>query len=449
MSGVGQAIARAAARVVERSPYRPVGSDDQRSWFFLAAIQIGVTICVPLFALGGQLGRHARYVDLIPAVILGTTIAAFFATLTGLVGRHARVPTAVVMRRAFGETGGKLVASILIVTLFGWFGVQTEMLVQSIQSLLASAFGVQAQRILLTVFCGALMSSTAIIGFRALGKIAYVAVPLLLAVIAVPTWIALATHDVAPLLTAPAAEAPFSFGLVVSIISGGHMVAVTTAPDLTRFLRYPRDTVMGMGVSLGFALPILLLVAALLAVIYDNGNLVAVLVAAGVGAPALLVIVLATWTSNDKNLYESALSMSTLFPQRERWQLTAVAGAVGTVLAAAGIFEHFIELLIFLGIAIAPVAGVYLTDFQLNRDRYAPDASEAQGLRWASFIAWGCGISLGLLTLPQSSHGFGLLSLTSIPALDALLGAASAHAAFHFLSNGRPARDVTRSVPHV
>jgi purine-cytosine permease-like protein len=148
------------ARLVERSPARVVAEDDRRGWFFLAAIQIGVSICVPLFALGGQLGRHARFIDLVPAV---------FAA------------------------------------------------------------------------CGILMSSTAIIGFRALGKVAYVAVPLLLAVITVPTWIALRTHDVGPLLGAPPAEAPYTFGLIVAIISGGHMVAVTIAPDLTRFLRSSRD----------------------------------------------------------------------------------------------------------------------------------------------------------------------------------------------------------------
>jgi cytosine permease len=212
---------------------------------------------------------------------------------------------------------------------------------------------------------------------------------------------------------------------VVSIISGGHMVAVTTAPDLTRFLRSPRDTIVGMAVSLGIALPILLLLAALLAVIYGSANLVAVLVAAGVGAPALLVIVLATWTSNDKNLYESALALSTLFSSRERWQLTAIAGAVGTAMAAVGIFEHFIEVLIFLGIGIAPVAGVYLVDFHINRTRYGVESSGAPvSLRWKPFLAWGAGTLLAVLSLPRASHGLGLVHLTSIPTIDALLGAA-------------------------
>jgi cytosine permease len=416
-------IGTALARLVERSPQRPVARDDQRSWFFLAAIQVGVTICVPLFALGGALGQHARFTSLVPAVIAGAWVACLFAALTGLVGVHARVPTALLMRRAFGEAGGKAVAGILILTLWGWFGVQTEMLVDSLRTLLKSSMGVTVPRLAVTIACGAIMSSTAIIGFRALGKIAYVAVPLLLAVIAVPTYIAVASHDLPPLLNAPAADIPYTFGMIVSIISGGHMVAVTIAPDITRFLRSPRDVVIGMVVSLGFALPVLLLLAALLAVIYGNANLIAILVASGVGAPALLVIVLATWTSNDKNLYESALSLSTLLPQWERWKLTALAGAVGTGFAAAGIFEHFIELLIFAGIAIAPIAGVYLADFWRDPARFTADLA-SPNVRWRSFVAWGTGIAIGLASLPSSAHGLELVRLTSIPTLDALLAAA-------------------------
>jgi cytosine permease len=416
-------IGTALARLVERSPQRPVEQDDRRSWFFLAAIQVGVTICVPLFALGGQLGQHSRFSDLIPAVVAGALIACLFATLTGIVGVRARVPTAVLLRTAFGTVGGRAVAGILILTLWGWFGVQTEMLVDSIRTLLLSSTGLTLPRLAVTIACGAIMSSTAIIGFRALGKVAYVAVPLLLAVITVPIYIAVSTHDVLPLLGAPAAGNPYTFGLIVSIISGGHMVAVTIAPDITRFLRSPRDVVIGMGVSLGCALPVLLLLAALLAVIYGNANLIAILVASGVGAPALLVIILATWTSNDKNLYESALSLSTLFPRRERWQLTAIAGAVGTALAAAGIFEHFIELLIFAGIAIAPIAGVYLVEFWRDPGRFTGDVPNCN-VRWHSFAAWAGGIGVGLATLPRGSHGLELVRLTSIPTLDALLAAA-------------------------
>jgi cytosine permease len=415
-------------RAVEHSPFKPVTGADHRGWFFLATIKVGVMICVPLFALGGDLGAHMRFVDLVPALLAGSIGTALLATLTGLVGMRARVPTAMLVRTTFGELGGKFVAAILLVTLFGWFGVQTEVLVNSINALLQASLGLRLPPLMLTVVCGALISTTAIIGFRALGKVAYVAVPLLLAVIAVPTWMALSTHEVGPLLSAPAAALPYSFGMVVSIVTGGHMVAVAITPDITRFMRSGRDTVIGVAIGYAIMLPILVSLAALLAAVYRNPDLVAIMIATGVGGPALLVIVLATWTSNDKNLYESSLAMSSLVPGVARWKLTAAAAAIGTALAAAGIFSHFISMLIFMGIGIAPVAGVYLVDFWLDAGRY--QRAEVVRVRIGSLAAWGVGILVGLATLPQAAGGFGWFTLTSASTLDALLGAAVAQVLF-------------------
>nr|WP_240954226.1 cytosine permease [Solimonas marina] len=425
------------ARLVERSPYRAVGADDQRSWLFLVAIHVGVSICVPLFAFGGQLGRHMSFVELVGAVLAGAALIVVLAFATGYVGMRARVPTAILVRQTFGERGAHVVALVLTLASFGWFGVQTEMLVNSIFAL-AHVQPSAGLRLILTFAAGALMSSTAIIGVRALGKVTYIAVPLLLLVIAVPASIALSRQDLAPLLMKAPPEAAYGFGAVVSIVVGSHMSTIAISPDLTRFLRTPRDVAAGTIASFAVALPVLLLLSALLAVVYGSSDLVAVMVAAGVGAPALIVIILATWTSNDKNLYESALSLSALFPRIERWQLTAIAALIGTAVAAAGIFQHFIGFLVLLGLAIAPVAGVYLVDYWMGGTRYA-DGAPIERLRVAPFVAWAGGSLFGLMTLPADSSGLGWLTLTTVPTLDALLAAALLHIVLSRLLGSRRA----------
>ena len=423
------------ATLIERSPLRRLGAQDLRGWWFLAIVQIGVAICVPLFALGGQLGQHMRFVDLAPALLTATTLTAVTCMLTGMVGVRARVPTAMIVQRTFGPGGGKLIAVIFIVTLFGWFGVQTELLVHSVNALLKSSVGFEFNRLLLTLLCGLVMSSTAIIGVKALGKVAYLAVPLLLIILSVPTWLTLSTRDLHVIANAPAGATPFPFGVAVSIVFGGHMVGIAVAPDLTRFLRSPRDVVIGATVSFGIVLPVLIGVSALLSVAYGTGDLIALLIATSVGIPALLVVVLATWTSNDKNLYESALALSSVLPKMERWKLTAAAGAIGTCIAAAGIFRHFIELLIGLGITIGPIAGVYLSDFLLRREVYGAEApATGPAIRWQAVIAWVGGIGVGLLTLAPNQLGLGLMTLTTVSALDAFLAAFLGYAALTWFS---------------
>lgn len=419
-------LANLLSRVVERGPSRPVDQAELRGWFFLATVKVGVMICVPLFALGGALGTHMRLAMLAPAVFVGALATTVLAIATGLVGMRARVPTAVLVRQTFGMQGAKVVAAILIVTLFGWFGVQTEVVVSSINALLDAQFGFTLPRLALTVACGALISSTAIIGVRALGKVSYVAVPLLLAVIAVPVWIALHRHAWVSLLDLPAASAPYSFGDVVSIIVGGHIVAIAITPDVSRFMRSARDTAVGIAVGYGVALPILLSLAALLALIYRNGDLVAIMILTGVGGPAIFVLLLSTWTANDKNLYETSLALATLAPKVARWKLTIVAAIAGTTLAAAGIFSHFIAFLVWMGITIGPVAGVYLVDYALAPGRYR-DGDPVPSWRRGPFVAWMVGIVGGLVTLPAASGGLGLATITSAPTLDALFVGAVAH----------------------
>jgi cytosine permease len=313
--------------------------------------------------------------------------------------------------------------------------------VHSINALLRASTGFRINTLALTIVCGAIMSSTAIIGVKALGKVAYLAVPLLLAVISVPTAITLSTRDVHALALAPATAAPFTFGVAVSIIFGGYMVGVTVSPDLTRFLRTPRDVLIGSGVSLGIVLPLLLGLSALLAIAYGSADLIVLLSTTSVGIPALLVIVLATWTSNDKNLYESALALASLLPSVERWKLTAAAGVIGTLIAATGIFAHFIQLLIGLGITIGPIAGVYLSDFMLRRAAYGASRSAVEpAVRWSAIIAWLTGILAGVATLPPGEMGFGWFRLTSISAIDALAAAFVSYAAMNWLALRAAAR---------
>ena len=172
--------------------------------------------------------------------------------------------------------------------------------------------------------------------------------------------------------------------------------------------------------SMAIAFPVLLLLAAALALTWRTPDLVSIMVQAGVALPGLFVVVLATWTSNDRNLYASALALSAILPGIDRWMLALGAGVLGTALAGAHILSHFLDWLVFLGILVAPMAGVYVADFFLDRSEYDPDR-QAPRLRKAPVGCWLAGSTVGVLTLPTSAKGLGLFQLTTVPTFDALL----------------------------
>ena len=68
-----------------------------------------------------------------------------------------------------------------------------------------------------------------------------------------------------------------------------------------------------------------------------------IIVGFGLGVPALLVLILSTWTINSANLYSASLSLTATFPRVCQWKFTLLAGACGSLLAVAGIIDAFVS----------------------------------------------------------------------------------------------------------
>ena len=411
------------AALVERKPDQPPRAEDLRSWPFLTMVLVGVSISVPFFAFGGQLGQHATFTTVAPAIIFGSLLLGFWGIATGYVGVSARLPTAIIIRRTFGTRGSLVIVALMVVTSFCWFGLQTQLLVTSVAAILRTQLGYTLDQRVGIVLVGALIASTAIIGVKAMGKVAVVSVPLLLIATLVPLFIGLGRGGLPALAAARPIAEPLGTGMIVSVVVAAEVFGCSINPDLSRFLKTPRDNATAMFINYGVAFPLLLILAAALGIIYGNADLVATMLAAGIALPGLLVIILATWTSNDKNLYASALALSALFPRVERWQLAVIAGVLGTCLAAADILGHFIVWLTFIGLLIAPMSGVYVTDFFMDRDLYTAEAPEPPAFRAVPLACWLFGIVVGVATLPTQNVGLGLFELTRAPTVDALLAA--------------------------
>ncbi|WER21228.1 cytosine permease [Providencia stuartii] len=146
------------------------------------------------------------------------------------------------------------------------------------------------------------------------------------------------------------------------------------------------------------------------------------------------IVIFSTIKMNDINLYSSSLGFSTLlnaiFNKRfDRRYLTWVIGIFGTIASMLGILDNFIGFLIYLGIAIPPVAGIMVIDYYLlKRDRKELETTRAKGelpLTCEAFnpitlIVWIIAVIVGWLSseLGPFNADFG------VPALNSLLASA-------------------------
>src|SRR3546814_6467415 len=91
-----------------------------------------------------------------------------------------------------------------------------------------------------------------------------------------------------------------------------------------------------MLLSFPLAAPLLMLIAALIALATGQTDIMQLVVAMGFGAPALLMLLLSVWTINALNLYSAGLSMAATFPAIRPWIFIVAGGAVGCTFAQIG-----------------------------------------------------------------------------------------------------------------
>ncbi|GAI32783.1 unnamed protein product, partial [marine sediment metagenome] len=124
----------------------------------------------------------------------------------------------------------------------------------------------------------------------------------------------------------------------------------------------------------------------------------------------------------DNNLYSASLAFSVIFRRWPKWILTAIAGAIGIGLALWGIYGMFVSWLLILCVLIPPIAGIYIADyFFINRDFYKyENLPKTPKARWLMLVSWVAASFIAYCTTAAPT-GFGLFTITQIPAIDSFL----------------------------
>ncbi|RVT92977.1 cytosine permease [Sphingomonas crocodyli] len=410
----------------------PVPINNRISWWTIALIKIGVVLALPGFLIGAQIGHSMGLRNGMIAFFGGAAILAIIAMLTATVAAQTHLATSVITQFPFGRVGARVINLILGITLIGWFAVTAEIFGSTLAQMATSILTIHIPEKVGTVIGGLLMVGTTMFGFKAISRLADLAVPLLLILLLVITWLAIRDHSLATLL-AYRGTGQTSIGVSISAVVGGASVGTIIFPDIARFARSANHGRGAAVFTYGLCLPLMFVMVAVASVATGERNIMVLMLALGLGGITLAFLVFKAWTTNVANLYSSSLFFSTLLPRfRFRFVVLGV-GALGIASATLGLTQHFVPFLLVLGITIPPIAGIYVTDYQLRGRRLdiAVLASNPK-IGIPAFCAWGGGIAIAGLSSSNS-----VLTLTSIPSCDSIIVAAALYAALHFCTQGR------------
>lgn len=340
-----------------------VSSKDKKGFFSMLVIMLGFTFFSASMMTGGTLGTGLDFKSFILAVAIGNLILAIYTGLLSYIGSSTGLSMHLLTRYSFGEKGSYLASFITSITQIGWFGVGISMFAIPI----ANRFNINVY--VLVGITGILMTSTAYFGIKSLTILSAIAVPAI-AILGITSAFMAADSvgGISGLMNIIPVE-KISLISAISLCIGSFISGGTVTPDFTRFSKSKISAVSTTVIAFLIGNSLMFLFGAIGAMVTGNAEIADVMFSQGLIIPAIIVLGLNIWTTNDNALYTSGLGLSNITKISKK-KLVLISGLIGTV-GAIWLNNNFIGFLTFLNSMLPPVGGIIIADFFfINKCKY-------------------------------------------------------------------------------
>lgn len=354
----------------------------------LTFVMLGLTFFSASMWTGGTLGTGLTFHDFFLAVFLGNLLLGIYTAFLGYIGAKTGLSTHLLARYSFGVKGSWLPSFLLGGTQVGWFGVGVAMFAIPV----GKATGLDIN--MLIMVSGILMTVTIFFGISALTILSVIAVPAIAILGSYSVY--LAVNDVGGIdhLRDIIPTTPLSFSTALALVVGSFVSAGTLTADFVRFGRNAKGAVLVAMIAFFLGNSLMFIFGAAGAAAVGMADISDVMIAQGLLIPAIIVLGLNIWTTNDNALYASGLGFANITGLSSR-TLSVMNGLIGT-LTALWLYNNFVGWLTFLSAAIPPIGGVIIADYLMNRRRYDSFAdAKFMVVNWVAILAVALGIAAG------------------------------------------------------
>ncbi|MGL5254498.1 MAG: cytosine permease [Brevinema sp.] len=385
---------------MEKNSFEKVSENKRVHWINIMFIWLGSMICIPSLLEGGAKVEFLSPGGIFWSSLIGYMILAVIVYFQGSQGADLGLPTDKLAESSFGKKGGSFIVSALIaLSLIGWFGIQTAITGKAIAQILAFS-NISVPVAAVSIACGILMMTNAIYGYNSLVLLNNISVPALLILCGYGVYSSYTTLDIG-------AKVAFSswFEIKDSMTSmlkgidftvGGLIVGAVISANYSRYSRSRKDTGLSGLVGIVPAGVVLAMIGAMMTIAAGESDFTIVLGRMGYPVLALVVLILATWSTNVGNAYSGGLALTNMLNLKDdkRYLATCIAGGAGIILAITGILDNFINFLLLLTKGITPVVGVMFADYWIVGKGKASSWKPKSGWYLPGVIAWFIGFTI-------------------------------------------------------
>lgn len=405
-------------------PLSAVPASQRKGLLSTSVVLLGFTFFTATMWAGGNLGTAFSFPDLLLVILVGNLLLGAYAAALAFIACRSGLNTVLMGRYCFGEKGSKLSDCLLGFTQIGWYAWGTATI--AIALVRMTPLPAWLELPLMVVF-GFGFCLTAMVGYRGLDWLSRFAVPAMLLFIGVSLYQGLVDVGGLTALSERAGGGDMGFAAAITVVIGTFVSGGTMATNWSRFARSGRVAVLATLAAFFLGNGLMVLVGAVGTLIYQQSDIVDVMITQGFVVLALLMLFLNIWTTQDNTIYNFSVAGCNLLRTERRRLVTLSGAAIGSLLAVFGMYDLLVPFLILLGTFLPPLGGVIMADFWVRfRGRY-PDLerTELPAFQWSGLCA----------------YGIGALAAWASPVLPPVVGVAAAFAAHALLSRWWPARD--------
>ena len=314
----------------------------------------------------------------IAAILLGHVIGCVLFFLAGLIGGRERKSSMETVKMSFGAKGGMLFAFLNVVQLVGWTGIMIYDGALATNSIFNVGIAVWS------IVIGVMIIIWIAIGVTNLGLLNKITMALLFILTVVLSVVVFRGNN-------PGATSGevITFGMAVENAVAMPLSWLPVISDYTREADKPFRATLASTVTYGLV-SCWMYVIGMGAAIYTGGSDIAqVMLKAGLGISALLIMILSTVTTTFLDAFSAGVSCESLSKKLSGKTVGIIATVIGTVGACLFNMDNIMGFLYIIGSVFAPMIAVQLTTyFILKKDSFAA------AFDWPNLIVWAVGFAV-------------------------------------------------------
>lgn len=374
---------------IERIALEPVPPEQKKSWISIAFIWSGNVICIPALMVGSMIATGLPFAQCVLAMVIGYSITCVLMMFIAAQAANTGVPAVAAVTRALGIRGSQVTLSLIFaISMIGWFGYNNIVCAESFCSFMG-IFGFNFPQWLACILLGGLMLFTAFHGIGLTKYLNIISVPLLIIVLVAGVVMVLNDGGAEVLRDWQPAE-PMPMVTAITISVGGFIAGAVTAGDYNRYSKDSKSAALSaffgiMPCGIGA-----LVCGGILAICTGQSDISLIFASFGMPVLGLLVLILATWTTNVGNAYSGGIAAMSVFRFKDdkRPLVTAICGIIGILLSLGGIVYFFVDFLSWLSYFITPVCAILITDYWIIGKGDAKSWKPLEGFNWIGIISW-------------------------------------------------------------